>query len=263
MAHDKTNDELRAALAEAANGLARYWRHVASRGVYRVVTLSVREDTLAVDVIYKSEYSGVTWTRPLDEFRVRFEPLGPELWQDTAPAVVPVPDESGHEPRPVLTEADKDELRRILREEYRGTANHGRPAEDVVVMSLPHPSDQTADAADGRAQVAIIRKFAAQPWLAEDALAVLRDTAKLYTGSNLAAQSAEILKALDEPADPPHGHAFAHWLYRQPRLARAVLTFLRLVWPTVVESDHTPTRVRWLFAKVRRVLLAFPNDETC
>jgi len=40
-----------------------------------------------------------------------------------------------------------------------------------------------------------------------------------------------------------------------------VLAFCRLVWPTVVESDETPTRVRYLISQVRRLLAAYPERK--
>ena len=253
MAHAKSSGELLGEIAKAA-GLAptgAEFVHALSGGRYRVAMLSIREDTLGVDVIYRSVETGLAWTRPLSAFLGRFERVPDE--QATNP--VPLP------PRPVLTEADREMLRAIIREEYRGTENTGAPLENVVVIPLPDPDDGSADAADVRAHAALVRKLAAKPWLAEDALAVLQDTATLYKGCHLGQQSARILADLDAPATASREYDISHFLYHRPRLAAWVLAFCRLVWPTVVESDETPTRVRYLISQVRRLLAAYPERK--
>ena len=161
----------------------------------------------------------------------------------------------------MLTDADREHLRQMIREELFRPAGAGPEVGSAVVIPLPDPEDGSADAADARAQIALVRKFAARPWLAEDALAVLQATAALYEGCHLGQQSARILADLDAPATASREYDIAHFLYHSPRLAAGVLAFCRLVWPTVVESDETPTRVRYLISQVRRLLAAYPERK--
>lgn len=50
----------------------RIWTHIKSRALYRIVCPAMREDDLAWVVVYRRVHSGLTYTRPLNEFLERF-----------------------------------------------------------------------------------------------------------------------------------------------------------------------------------------------
>lgn len=65
----KDPDELRQMLDECP-AVGELWWHIVTGGVYRVVGRAIHEATLTALVMY--ERDGVTWARPLGEWRERF-----------------------------------------------------------------------------------------------------------------------------------------------------------------------------------------------
>lgn len=53
------------------------WRHVATGGEYVILAEALEEATQRPVTVYRSLGTGITWTRPRDEFNARFERLRP------------------------------------------------------------------------------------------------------------------------------------------------------------------------------------------
>lgn len=60
-----------AELAAVGIGPGERWRH-RSGGSYSVVCVAMDENTIRPVVVYRGEETGLTWTRPVPNFRERF-----------------------------------------------------------------------------------------------------------------------------------------------------------------------------------------------
>ena len=68
------DDELRKLMATGPPA-ASLWSHVVTGGTYRVLSTALVEASKEVVVVYRSNASGVVFTRPIEEWSVRFQPM--------------------------------------------------------------------------------------------------------------------------------------------------------------------------------------------